>query len=112
MGLMATDQVATNSDKPRILRNNLIELKLIQKLIQESPELAKIDPSLFQDMAKEYGTQSYISKLVYAHLISQLTKMSNFPTLVATNISKKCYNDSQEYYKANLLLLKWANQSI
>lgn len=109
--LMVVGQVISLNDRPKILRNNPLELKLIGKLLREKPELAKIDPTFFQDRSKQYGTKTLISKFVYAILIGQLTKMSNFPTLVVKNISEKCHNDSQAYFNAYLLLANWANQS-
>ena len=39
-----------------------------------------------------------------------ITKSSNFPTLVATNISEQCHKDSEIYHQAYLLRIDWAKK--
>lgn len=58
--------------------------------------------------------KSIASNAVIAYLAQQrrkISKESNFPTMVATNISEQCHNDSVAYHEAYLLRVDWAKQS-
>lgn len=57
--------------------------------------------------------KSIASNAVIAYLAQQrrkISKESNFPTMVATNISEQCHNDSVAYHEAYLLRVDWAKQ--
>lgn len=45
-------------------------------------------------------------------LIVEITKVSNFPIVFASNISEKCFNDSLDFLAADSLLTVWANKSM
>lgn len=113
LALARVSQVVSLDGLQRPIPNNLIESNSLRQLLDERQEKFNIDPSLLQGKS-QYGKdeKSSISDIAVGLLIHELAKTSNFPTLVATNISEKCHNDSQAYFDANLLLVNWANQSI
>ena len=70
------------------------------------------DINLIDSIKSRPGNEkSFISDVVLGYLIRELTRTANFPTLVASNISEQCHNDSQDYRTANFLLVNWANKS-
>ncbi len=79
-------------------------------------ELSEIDPSLYLNEQK--GDKSIVTNIItdvivafFARERRNLSKRSNFPTLVATNISEQCLNDSIAYHQAYLLRVDWAKKS-
>jgi hypothetical protein len=62
-----------------------------------------------KSMATNIITQAIIALL--AREQHNITKSSNFPTLVATNISEQCHKDSVTYHQAYLLRVDWAKKS-
>jgi hypothetical protein len=65
-----------------------------------------------KSMATDIITQAIIALL--AREQHNITKSSNFPTLVATNISEQCHKDSVNsviYHQAYLLRVDWAKKS-
>jgi hypothetical protein len=62
-----------------------------------------------KSMATNIITQAIIALL--AREQHNITKSSNFPTLVATNISEQCHKDSGTYHQAYLLRVDWAKKS-
>ena len=79
-------------------------------------ELSEIDPSLYLNQQNE--DKSIVTNIVSNAIVAffarerrNLSKRSNFPTLVATNISEQCLNDSAAYHQAYLLRVDWAKKS-
>ena len=79
-------------------------------------ELSEIDPSLY--LNQQNDDKSIVTNIVSNAIVAffareqrNLSKRSNFPTLVATNISEQCLNDSAAYHEAYLLRVDWAKKS-
>lgn len=109
--LVGVGQVISQGDIQPQLQSNSLESKAIQHILKENPELSDIDPKLYESKTTSGSSKSLISDIVIGVLLRELTRTSNFPTLVATNISEKCHNDSQDYFTAHLLLTNWATKS-
>lgn len=76
-------------------------------------ELSEFNPEILK-MKSQKGDGKALIDIIIANIWRrrrERTKSSNFPTLVATNISEKCHNDSQDFYTAYLLRVDWAKQS-
>jgi hypothetical protein len=74
-----------------------------------NPEANKNQQRDGKSMATNIITQAIIALL--AREQHNITKSSNFPTLVATNISEQCHKDSGTYHQAYLLRVDWAKKS-
>lgn len=89
--------------------------------VQQKSEQTEIDPNLLNPEANK--NQQREGKSIATNIIAQaviallareqhnITKSSNFPTLVATNISEQCHKDSVTYHQAYLLRIDWAKKS-
>lgn len=73
------------------------------------PEINKNQQRDGKSIATNIITQAIIALL--AREQHNITKSSNFPTLVATNISEQCHKDSVIYHQAYLLRVDWAKKS-
>lgn len=110
--LFGVGQVVCLGGIPDLAPPNFIQPNSLQELLDHRQHL--FDPNLLggkrsQDTIGD--DRKFINDITVGLLLRELTKSSNFPTLVATNISEKCHNDSQDYFTANLYLVPWANQS-
>ncbi|XP_059352860.1 nose resistant to fluoxetine protein 6-like isoform X2 [Daphnia carinata] len=86
-----------------------------QKLIDQ-PDLTGPDALQTQNWDRTNvpdDGKSIASNAIIAYLAQQRRKVgkeSNFPTMVATNISEQCHNDSVAYHEAYLLRVDWAKR--
>ena len=95
-----------------LLGTSQVNLSLTnQPTLDKSFVRSHVNLSLFKTDFRDGSIKSLLSDIVYGYLIRELTKISNFPTIVANNISEQCQNDSRDYRTANLNLENWANQS-
>ena len=97
-------------------RSRLEDVDALQEeLIKSESELSEIDSLLLESIGnKNSGQKSLISNILLSLIALRRhdrTKTSNFPTLVATNISERCHNDSVDYHNAYLLRIDWAKKS-
>ena len=80
-----------------------------------SAEIFWIRPQLVKNQLREGKSiaTNIIAQAIIALLAREqhnITKSSNFPTLVATNISEQCHKDSEIYHQAYLLRIDWAKK--
>ncbi len=87
-----------------------------QEIANLELELSEIDPSLY--LKQQNDDKSIVTNIItdvivafFARERRNLSKRSNFPTLVANNISEQCLNDSIAYHQAYLLRVDWAKKS-
>lgn len=107
--------ISLTSNLDQLSQFDLIELGISPEEL-ENLELSEIDPSLYLNQQKD--DKSIVSNIVTNAIVAffarerrNLSKRSNFPTLVATNISEQCLNDSIAYHQAYLLRVDWAKKS-
>jgi hypothetical protein len=107
--------ISLTSNLDQLSRFDSIELGISPEEL-ENLELSEIDPSLY--LNQQNDDKSIVSNIVTNAIVAffarerrNLSKRSNFPTLVATNISEQCLNDSIAYHQAYLLRVDWAKQS-
>lgn len=108
--------ISLTSNLDQLSQFDLIELGISPEEL-ENLELSEIDPSLYLNQQKD--DKSIVSNIVTNAIVAffarerrNLSKRSNFPTLVATNISEQCLNDSIAYHQAYLLRVDWAKKSM
>jgi hypothetical protein len=108
--------ISLTSNLDQLSQFDLIELGISPEEL-ENLELSEIDPSLY--LNQQNDDKSIVSNIVTNAIVAFLTrerhnlsKRSNFPTLVATNISEQCLNDSIAYHQAYLLRVDWAKKSM
>jgi hypothetical protein len=107
--------ISLTSNLDQLSQFDLIELGISPEEL-ENLELSEIDPSLY--LNQQNDDKSIVSNIVTNAIVAffarerrNLSKISIFPTLVATNISEQCLNDSIAYHQAYLLRVDWAKQS-
>ena len=114
--LVVSSQVATLTEDEGLLPYNLIDLNGVEQEFEDIKlELFEFNPDILE-MSSKNGTVlvDVIVNIVLGNIWRRprgRTKSSNFSTLVASNISEKCHNDSQDFYTAYLLRVDWAKQS-
>ena len=114
--LVVSRQVGTLTKDEGLLPHNLIDLNGIEQEFKDlKSELSEFNTDILE-MSSKNGTAlvDVIGNIVLGNIWRRQrgrTKSSNFPTLVASNISEKCHNDSQDFYTAYLLRVDWAKQS-
>jgi hypothetical protein len=108
--------ISLTSNLDQLSRFDSIELGISPEEL-ENLELSEIDPSLY--LNQQNDDKSIVSNIVTNAIVAffsrerrNLSKRSNFPTLVATNISEQCLNDSIAYHQAYLLRVDWAKKSM
>lgn len=109
--------ISLTSNLDQLSQFDLIELGISQEDLKNL-ELSEIDPGLYL-LNQQNDDKSIVSNIVTNAIVAFLTrerhnlsKRSNFPTLVATNISEQCLNDSIAYHQAYLLRVDWAKKSM
>jgi len=116
--LSASGQVVSLKINPEQLGQfDLVESDVSQQEIANLElELSEIDPSLY--LKQQNDDKSIVTNIItdvivafFARERRNLSKRSNFPTLVANNISEQCLNDSIAYHQAYLLRVDWAKKS-
>jgi hypothetical protein len=108
--------ISLTSNLDQLSKFDLIELGISPEEL-ENLDLSEIDPSLY--LNQQNDDKSIVSNIVTNAIVAffsrerrNLSKRSNFPTLVATNISEQCLNDSIAYHQAYLLRVDWAKKSM
>ena len=116
--LVVSSQVATLTEDEGLLPYNLIDLNGVEQEFEDIKlELFEFNPDILEMSSKKGDGKALIDvigNIVLGNIWRRQrgrTKSSNFPTLVASNISEKCHNDSQDFYTAYLLRVDWAKQS-
>lgn len=103
--LIVTTEVTSSLSNTQ---NDSIKMQDILHETEDSLFQNEFDSNSFQEKSKK---EMRTFDIVFDYIVREITSISNFPTLVARNISEQCRNDTRDFRAAKFKFTDWAMKS-